>query len=242
MSKESQKIRFLIVNADDFGQSPGVNRGIIQVHQRGIVTSASLMVRWDAAAEAAAFAREHPLLSVGLHLDLGEWAYRNGGWEECYCVVPGDDTAAVRREVRRQLGLYRDLMGNEPAHLDSHQHVHRDEPVRTIMLELASELGVPLRHYAPGVRYEGGFYGQTDVGEPLPEAISVNALKELLSQVPAGITEMSCHPGLDGDLDTMYRRERADEVRALCAPEVRDVLIARGIELVSFKDISFAHA
>jgi len=37
--------RYLIVNADDFGQSPGVNRGIIQAHEHGIVTSASLMVR-----------------------------------------------------------------------------------------------------------------------------------------------------------------------------------------------------
>ena len=59
-------LRRLIVNADDFGQSPGVNRGIIEAHQHGIVTSASLMVSWPAAAEAAAYgraannAKEHP--------------------------------------------------------------------------------------------------------------------------------------------------------------------------------------
>jgi len=40
--------RFLIVNADDFGQSPGINRGIIKAHADGIVTSVSLMVRWPA--------------------------------------------------------------------------------------------------------------------------------------------------------------------------------------------------
>ncbi|MGA2658858.1 MAG: ChbG/HpnK family deacetylase, partial [Verrucomicrobiota bacterium] len=55
--------RGLIVNADDFGLDPGVNRGIIKSHEYGIVTSASLMVRWPAAAEAAAYAREHPELS-----------------------------------------------------------------------------------------------------------------------------------------------------------------------------------
>src|SRR5437870_3779943 len=43
--------RYLIVNADDFGLSPGVNRGIIEAHEHGIVTSASLMVRWPAAGE-----------------------------------------------------------------------------------------------------------------------------------------------------------------------------------------------
>jgi len=52
--------RRLIVNADDFGQSPGINRGIMEAHERGIVTSVSLMVRWPAAVEAAAYARRLP--------------------------------------------------------------------------------------------------------------------------------------------------------------------------------------
>src|SRR5207249_7492687 len=83
--------RYLIVNADDFGLSPGVNRGIIKAHDQGIVTSASLMVRMPAAAEAAAYAREHPSLSVGLHCDLGEWTYRDRKWEPVYEVAPLDD-------------------------------------------------------------------------------------------------------------------------------------------------------
>jgi predicted glycoside hydrolase/deacetylase ChbG (UPF0249 family) len=45
--------KYLIVNADDFGQSAGINRGIIAAHEQGMVTSASLMVRWPAAHEAA---------------------------------------------------------------------------------------------------------------------------------------------------------------------------------------------
>jgi chitin disaccharide deacetylase len=70
--------RYLIVNADDFGLSEGVNRGIIEAAEKGIVTSASLMVRQPAAAAAAAYARKLDRISVGLHLDLGEWVYRNG--------------------------------------------------------------------------------------------------------------------------------------------------------------------
>src|SRR5215210_6058372 len=95
--------RFLIVNADDFGQSPGVNRGVIAAHERGIVTSASLMVRWPAAAEAAAYARARPGLSVGLHVDLGEWVYRDGAWAARYEVARADDRAAVAAELARQL-------------------------------------------------------------------------------------------------------------------------------------------
>lgn len=231
-----ERTRYLIVNADDFGQSAGVNRGVIQAHERGIVTSASLMVRWTAAADAADWAREHPELSLGLHVDLGEWAFRNGGWVAGYQVVPTDDGAKVRAEIRRQLEMFRVVVGGDPTHLDSHQHVHQSEPVRSIMLEVASELGVPLRGCTPGIRHEGGFYGQTGRGEPLPTAITVEALHALILGVALGATEMGCHPGLDVNLDTMYLREREDEVRVLCAPEVRDFLTAEGIELVSFRE------
>src|SRR2546426_8473794 len=88
--------RYLIVNADDFGRSAGVNRGIIRAHQHGIVTSASLMVRWPAAAAAAEYARRHSRLSVGLHLDLGEWVYGSSNWTVLYQVVALDDLFTVR--------------------------------------------------------------------------------------------------------------------------------------------------
>jgi hypothetical protein len=91
--------KLLVVNADDLGMSEGVNRGIIEAHERGIVTSASLMVRWGAVREAAAYAKEHPRLGVGLHLDFAEWCIRDDQWVPLYEVVYLNDTAAVRREV-----------------------------------------------------------------------------------------------------------------------------------------------
>lgn len=143
--------RWLVVNADDFGLSRGVNAGIIAAHEQGIVTSASLMVRGPAAEEAAQYAATRGRLSLGLHLDLGEWQWAVGDWQKVYCVVPLDDAAAVTGEVRRQLRVFRELAGRNPTHLDSHQHVHRDEPVRSAALELAAELGVPLRDVSPTV-------------------------------------------------------------------------------------------
>src|SRR5438552_8888952 len=95
--------KFLIVNADDFGQSCGVNRGIIEAHQNGIVTSASLMVLWPAAAEAADYARRHPKLSLGLHVDLGEWAFNGEVWVTLYDVVQTENASAVAAEIARQL-------------------------------------------------------------------------------------------------------------------------------------------
>ena len=109
---------YLIVNADDFGQSHSVNWGIIEAHERGIVTSASLMVRWPAAAEAAVYSRQHPNLSLGLHVDFGEWAYRSEHWVPLYEVVPINDTTAVADEVSRQLTTFRRLVGKDPTHID----------------------------------------------------------------------------------------------------------------------------
>src|SRR5215203_3060373 len=76
--------RLLIANADDFGMSHGVNAGILEAHTRGIVTSASLLVRWPAAKEAAIASENLARLNVGLHVDLGEWSYEAGQWVAKY--------------------------------------------------------------------------------------------------------------------------------------------------------------
>src|SRR6516164_6665001 len=138
---------YLIVNADDFGLSAGVNAGIVQAHHQGIVTSASLMVRQVAAEAAAELSRELPALGVGLHFDLGEWAYRDGDWYPLSELIDLDDAGAVRDELRRQFDSFQRLLGRAPTHLDSHQHVHLHSPVREIAAEIAAEVDVPLRHY-----------------------------------------------------------------------------------------------
>jgi predicted glycoside hydrolase/deacetylase ChbG (UPF0249 family) len=227
--------RYLIVNADDFGQSPGVNRGIQTAHENGVVTSTSLMVRWPAAAEAAAYSREHPKFDLGLHLDLGEWFYDDGTWKPLYEVVSQDNAAAVRDEVSRQLEAFRRIVGQDPTHLDSHQHVHRQEPVRSVVLALGRQLGVPVRHNAPQIRHCGDFYGQTADGSPLPEILSVEGLLRILRALPPGVTELGCHPGEADDLDTMYREARAQEVAILCAPQLRAALDTLEIELSTFR-------
>jgi predicted glycoside hydrolase/deacetylase ChbG (UPF0249 family) len=229
--------RYLIVNADDFGQSHGVNRGIIEAYERGIVTSASLMVRWPAALEAAAYGRQHPSLGLGLHVDFSEWAYRNGHWVSLYEVVSMNDITAVADEVSRQLAMFRHLVGREPTHIDSHQHVHLWEPLRTVLTKVTRELTVPLRHCGTEVRYCGDFYGQTAEGIPFPDAISVDRLLRILETLPPGFTELGCHPGAGNDLDTMYSSERAEEVKVLCDPRVRASLTTMRIELRSFRNI-----
>lgn len=229
--------RRLIVNADDFGISPGVNRGIIEAHVRGIVTSTSAMTRWPAATEAAELARQHRRLGVGLHVDLGEWTYRNGRWRPVYEVVPLDDAKAVEDEARRQLDRLRALFGREPDHLDSHQHAHRDEPARSVLRKIARKLGVPLRHFSP-IAYRGEFYGQSDRGESFPELVGVDALLRILDDIPTGATELSCHPGYAAGLQSIYRRERELELKTLCDARVREFIARSDLRLCSMRQLS----
>jgi predicted glycoside hydrolase/deacetylase ChbG (UPF0249 family) len=230
-------VRHLVVNADDFGLSPGVNAGIVHAHEHGIVTSASLMVRQPAAETAAAYARARPALGLGLHVDLGEWAFRDGQWRAFYERVPPHDATAVEAEVHRQLERFRTLLGRDPDHFDSHQHVHRREPAGSVLDALARRLGLPLRG-AGQIAFRGDFYGQTDDGESLPNQISIDALLALFDRLPPGATEMACHPGFVDDDDplggTVYRSARNAEVAVLCDARVRAGVAARGIALMTY--------
>ncbi|MDQ6623018.1 MAG: ChbG/HpnK family deacetylase [Verrucomicrobiota bacterium] len=224
------------MNADDFGLTSGVTRGIIEAHENGIVTSTSLMVRAAAAEEAAAYARATSTLSVGLHIDLGEWRCSSGEWQLTRRVLCLEDAAAVQQECERQLGLFKSLLGRPPTHLDSHQHVHRSEPARSVLLELAAKLRVPLRHFSSAINYCGSFYGQTDEGAPLPEAISLDALADIIANLSPGWTELSCHPGFSDGLDSVYCSERENELRTLCSDSARDLLTSCKVRLRSFTD------
>jgi len=231
-------IRNLIVNADDFGRSPGINRGIIRAHEQGILTSTSMMVRWPAAVEAAAYARLNPRLSVGLHLDLAEWKYsETDGWKPIYEVVNPEDPVAIAAEIQRQLQTFRDLMQCEPTHFDSHQHVHNSEPVLSLLRTVAHSARRVLRSHDRQVRYFGGFYGQADKSESYPEWVSPTALIGLLKEAGPGFTEFGCHPGEGADFDSVYCRERSIECDTLCDPSVRAAIEREKITLVSFRDI-----
>ncbi len=221
--------RNLIVNADDFGASDGVNRGIVHAHVTGVVTSTSLMVYGPAAQEAAALAQEHPGLAVGLHWDLDA-----GGVDR----VPLGRSAAVRGELEAQLEAFHRLVGRPPSHIDSHHHVHRSEAVASVAEEVAAPLGVPLRESGP-VTYIGGFYGQWEWQVTDLQHVSPDFLVWILrNEVEEGWTEIGCHPGfIDDDFTSVYLAEREAEVRTLTDPRIREEIDALGIRLASYHDL-----
>jgi len=254
MTPPTSPVKRLIVNADDFGRTAGINRGVVAAHEKGIVTSATLMVNYAPAAEAAALAKRSPGLGVGLHVALtggpptlppeqlpslvdfqGRLPHKPDGLAEA-------DPAEVLAEARAQLRRFRELMGRDPTHMDSHHHSHRESSaVLDALCTLAWETGLPVRNNSPAVaerlRHEGirttdhfveEFY---DKGATLEEAVRI------LGGLQPGTTELMCHPAVvDEELrgTSGYAEPRTRELEVLTHREVRQALQAAGITLATF--------
>ena len=161
----------LVVTADDLGLSPGVTQGILEAHRRGVVRSASLIVTFAGAEEAAALARVERDLEVGLHIDLV-----GGGPISDPASVPSlcdDDgrfhplpelvrrlaTGRVRArdlatEVRAQAALAR-RWGVPAVAWDSHRHVHLMPPVARVVGRVARDEGVRWIRRGTSPRWSG---------------------------------------------------------------------------------------
>lgn len=224
--------RPLIINADDFGLSIGVNAGIVEAHVRGVLTSTSLMVFRPAAEDAAELAHRHSSLSVGLHLDD-------------QLEVDLDDPDQAARTFAAQRERFRELIGADPTHVDSHHHSHATPSRLPIFSELVASLGVPLRHDGR-VSYLGGFWGQAANRTPALDRVGREALLEMIdaaaadgsgSVVADGFTEIGCHPArVTGDFQSSYLIEREAELATLTSPGLREAIEASGAELVSYRD------
>jgi chitin disaccharide deacetylase len=149
----------LIVNADDFGYTRGVNSGVIRGFREGIITSTTIMANGAAFEDAVGRAKENPRLGVGCHLVLvGEacveaasaiqsLADGEGRLPSSLAVLTGKLMAgAVRgediaRELRAQIRKVISA-GIEPTHLDSHKHTHSHPRVMEQVVRVAEEFGI----------------------------------------------------------------------------------------------------
>jgi hopanoid biosynthesis associated protein HpnK len=149
----------LIVNADDFGVTRGVNRGIIRCFREGIVRSTTIMANGDAFDDAVELALANPELGVGVHLvliggralasreQIGRLVDDNGELPRTVRSLVLKMSARMVRasdieaEVRAQIERVRSV-GITPTHVDSHKHSHLHPIVMKAIARVASEYGI----------------------------------------------------------------------------------------------------
>ncbi|MBI4588116.1 MAG: ChbG/HpnK family deacetylase [Candidatus Rokubacteria bacterium] len=247
----------LIVNADDFGLTAGVSRGILEAHRKGIVTSTTMLVNREVD-PALVEELKGSDLGVGLHLNLtlgtpvsdptrvpslvdGEGAFIRDA-REAAARATADE---ARIELGTQIDAFRKLMGRFPSHLDSHHHVGRHAPIQGLIFDFARALKLPVRSPDDRVRAAARrlklrtpdhFFGESG-----PEPCwSAERLLAQLASLPDGVSEFMTHPGyFDRDLAySRYGRQREEELRGLTDPAVREAVVARGICLCHFGELA----
>jgi len=154
-------VRRLIINADDFGLTSGVNRGILESHQSGVVTSSTLMACGAQFQEGVALALQVPRLSVGCHVVLVDGAPVLSVEQLSSLAIAGSpprfresligfagraaagrlDQEQIEQEVTAQIQKLQ-AAGIDVSHLDSHKHTHMFPVVLRGMLRAAKNCGV----------------------------------------------------------------------------------------------------
>ncbi|WP_042456964.1 chitin disaccharide deacetylase [Neobacillus dielmonensis] len=220
----------LIVNADDFGYSRGVNYGIIDAHKYGIVNSTTMMMNMPDADHAIELAKQTPSLPLGIHLvltcgrpllpDVPTLVNQDGNFKKLGSLKDNRDllSSEIEREWTAQIEKFL-ATGLVPTHFDSHHHVHTLPELLPIVQRLSAKYQLPVRRInemaVKGVPaftdvFLHDFYG---------DGATWDYFNNLGSRADENqVVEVMCHPGyLDFSLMTgsSYNKERVRETAIL---------------------------
>ena len=164
----------VIINADDFGYSVGVNTGIIESYRRGVLTSTTIMAGMPGFEHAVKLAAENPGLGIGVHLTLTCGRPLLTGHRTLVCedgsfprkpFYLDPETVIDLDEVEREWTAQIERVfaaGIVPDHLDSHHHVHVLKGTGEVLMRLARRYCLPVRNSWN----EGGDYHGAPVAIP----------------------------------------------------------------------------
>ncbi len=238
----------LVVNADDFGRSSPINQGIIEAHQKGIVTSASLMTNREGFEEAVRLAKANPRLGIGLHLDLDSFFQVEHGVGRLVAYKePSPPLEAIAKETESQIQKALST-GLSIQHVDGHHHVHLRPELFSTVAAITAKYKIKVIRYFKGF-YEGLYPGvSTEWVKDLvprfglkcvdtffagwePVTSSLPGYKYLDLSVPFETAELMVHPG-------MGEAWRERELEHCKSAKIRAELNSKGIELATFAQLS----
>ncbi|MGY4688376.1 chitin disaccharide deacetylase [Salibacterium sp. K-3] len=243
----------LIINADDFGYSKGVNYGIMDAHTSGVLTSTTLMTNMPEASHACGLAAANPELGVGIHLTLtcgpplvsghqtivdeqGKFrtlSYYSGSYDINEEEVYQEWKAQIERAVQ---------FGITPTHLDSHHHIHSYPGLTEVYTSLAASYHLPVRvpfpEKTPG---EDSFVSDVMTTDYLE--LRIDKLKGNMEETyeQADTIEFMTHPAyLDKPLieGSSFLFPRAEELALLTDDALKLRLNNNAdVQLITFRDL-----
>ena len=201
----------LIVNADDFGYSYSINKGIIEAHTRGIVTSTSVMIDAIAAHEAKELTKFYDL-SIGLHFE----------------VIKIEN---IEAELERQIDKFVSIVGKRPDHIDTHKRHTTEEVIKDVLEDYAKNHSTPVRCF--DAKHIGSFGINSNDG-------SVTQLKRSIDEATGECSELMTHVGYSDDYlreHSSYNDPREDELKSICSTEIKQYIHDKGIVLINWTEI-----
>ncbi|MCD7035062.1 chitin disaccharide deacetylase [Metabacillus sp. GX 13764] len=238
----------VIVNADDFGYSKSINYGILEAHENGILTSATMMMNMPGTNHACFIAKNTPSLGVGVHfaLTIGEpltvcpsLTDTSGQFLKRDRFFKGElNLEEVKRELSAQLSRFLEE-GLTPTHFDSHHHVHSHPIVWQALTELADSMQVPVREplsrdLPDQEKYTVCSFYSSFYGEKLLPNHFISLIEELDGK---DAIEVMTHPGYADAFvmeNSSYNVQRVYETKALLDPALKEWTAEKNIELCHY--------
>jgi len=257
----------LIINADDFGLSEGINNGIVDCYRKAIVTDISIIPDSEAYEHAVNLARKNNIKNIGVHILFGEkgdlskkyyrfpWKYFLGSMKD----------SEINQKIKNQISKIKND-GFNITHIDSHQHIHIVPKILNICLNLAKEFDIGFIRFPS----EAAIYNILDIkntirtlflksmcavskriliknnikyndyfyGQFYSGNLDSKKLSRIIADIKDGIAELSCHPGyLTEEIKQKYPWHRN------CENELRALLDSHFLSEIKKRDIKLiSHA
>jgi predicted glycoside hydrolase/deacetylase ChbG (UPF0249 family) len=244
----------LIINADDFGRTRGINYGIVEAMKNGVLSSTTIMMNMPYAEHAVKLAEKEGITSIGVHLtfienslSLGKTLVdENGVFKKYPKLMEEADIEEIKTEMRMQIDKLIS-MGINPTHLDGHHHVH------LYCLKMTEAVFAVAKEYKLPVRV--GRTGKTTrMGEEIivPEGIRTIDLFEdryyddkvsfdhftgfIKEAMKYDIVELMCHPAFlcTDTLKSSYSYPRLTELDVITSSEIKEFIDSNKIEIVDY--------
>ncbi len=246
----------LIINADDFGLTAGVNQAVVLSINRGVVSSTSLMVNQEGSKAAIQYLQSGLVPCTGLHICISKGRpvcrpadipslvdtkgcfYRPSQLAQRK-IDPRDLVTELTAQLEKVLAK-----GIHVTHLDTHHHTHKHPDVLQALAQVARNYRLPVRNLDENMRtylHQNGVETPAYFcGEWIGENVSVKKLQDYIQKAQqAGYetVEIMTHPGLaDAALasNSSYVNHRQKELAVLCHPQLSEWLESKDIALEDY--------